>query len=50
MSKTTKSKQSRDLMRSWALTWRQTGDGFALAMAIGLWQAARDWAANETKG
>lgn len=36
-------RKSRSLMRAWALKWRQTGDQFALCIAVGLWQAARDW-------
>lgn len=40
---TTKSKRSREVMRSWALTWRQTKSTFALEMAAGLNRASEEW-------
>jgi hypothetical protein len=42
-------RRSRELMRYWALRWRKSGDQFERAMAVGLWQAARDWQGKESK-
>lgn len=49
MSKSTlKSKRSRELMREWALVWRQTKSTFALEIAAGLNRASAEWkAANQ---
>lgn len=48
---TLKSRRCRELMRSWAQTWRQTKSTFALEMAAGLNRASVEWrrAGNYTK-